>query len=190
MDELSARPAKVRGMLYPLVVDPDGIRDPRFIHCRSAPAFERRQHVLAVHGGSPPDISDYQSWYFGTYRRGFRCQYFEIWTAIDDRFYMYEMYRAYLTLSRIFSRPPSEKKLLALHCDPSLEDTEDHAFYKQGPHLHVDAAKYPLSHAHIALNRGHLQDVLASADSLSTEIGAAVRMLKEEILTLNWSAVA
>jgi hypothetical protein len=190
MDELSARPDKVRAMLYSLVVDPDSRRTPGFIHCQSAPAFDRRQHVLAVHDGLPTDVSDYQSWRFSTYRRGFRCQYFEIWTAVDDRFFVYELYKAYLTLSRIYSRPLREDKLLALHCDPSTEDSERHAFYKQGPHIHLDAAKYPLSRAHIALNRGHLPQVLASADSLSDEIGAAVTMLKEEVLTLSWPAVA
>jgi hypothetical protein len=52
----------------------------------------------------------------------------------------------------------------------------------------MDVAEYPLPHAHIALNRGHLEEILRSVDILSDAIAVAVTMLKEQVLELDWPA--
>lgn len=189
MDELSTRPATVKEILHPLVVDPDGKKPPKFIQCERAPSLARRQHILAVHGGGHTD-TNYQTWRFSTYRWDFWCKYYEIWVSVDERSFVYELNRAYFTLFQVFRRPPREENLLALHCDPIVEDADPHALYKQGPHLHMDFAEDPLPHAHIALNRSHLAEVLQSADSLSVAFAAAISMLKEQILELKWPAAA
>jgi hypothetical protein len=54
--------------------------------------------------------------------------------------------------------------------------------YKKGPHLHIKAAEDPLPHAHFALNLGHLNDVLASVESLSDAMKDGILMLREEVL--------
>lgn len=190
IDELSVRPNAVREMLHPLVAYPGGERGPGFIRCEKAKVFRRGQYVLGVHGGGVSDAADYPSWRFSTYRTDFRCRYYEVWEPTDGRHLTYALNRAYFTLFRVSSRPAREDTLLALHCDPIIEDTERHAAYKQGPHLHLDVAGDPLSHAHIALDRIHLAEILESVGSLSSALAAAVIMLKEQVLELGWPEVA
>jgi len=187
--ELSRRPTDVKQLLRPLVRNPDPRRSPGYIQCQRASIANRRLYVLAAHDGAIPN-SDYQDWRFSTYRRDFRCKYYEVWKSIDDRFFTYELNRAYFTLFRVYRAPLREDSLFALHSDPITGDTEPHAFYKQGPHLHMDFAEDPLPHAHIALNRSHLEDTLVSVESLSTALSVAVNMLREQVLTLHWPEFA
>lgn len=90
--------------------------------------------------------------------------------------------RAYLTIFRTDPTTRAEVEFLCLHCDPNESDNADHGIYKQGPHLHIRAAEDPIPHAHIALNRGHLEDVLTSAHNLSEAMELGVLMIKEEVL--------
>lgn len=180
------RATAVRELLQPLVTNPEANRTAGYIQCQKAATASRRNYVLAGHSGGVTSDIDYRSWRFSTYRRDFRCGYFEIWRPVDERSRVYELYRAYLTLFRVPRRQPEEDDLLALHCDPTIEDSEPHAFYKRGPHLHVISAGYPLSHAHFALNQGHLSDIMESIESLSAAFAVAINMLREQVLTLDW----
>jgi hypothetical protein len=90
--------------------------------------------------------------------------------------------RAYLSLFKTEPSTRTEIEFLCLHCDPNEPDDARHAIYKKGPHLHIQVAEEPIPHAHIALNRGHLDAVLNSPDSLTKAMGAAILMLREEIL--------
>ena len=185
---LGLRPQAVEKVLRPLVVEPSGTRAPGYVQCERVRASARRMYILAAHSGVNPS-SDYRSWRLSTYRRDFRCGYFEIWKPADERNREYYLDRAYLTLFRVPLGLPQEDDLIALHCDPIIEDTEPHAPYKQGPHLHMVFADDPLQHAHLALNRSHLGEILESIDTLSNALAIAVNMLKEEILELDWPDV-
>ena len=187
--ELSGRPTDIEGLLRPLLVNPDSRRSPGYLQCQRASIASRRHYVLAVHDGAAPN-SDYHDWRFSTYRRDFRCRYYEVWESIDNQFFRYELNRAYFNLFRIYRISLREDSLFALHCDPVVKDTEPHALYKQGPHLHMDFAEDPLPHAHIALNRSHLEDTLGSVESLSKALATAVNMFKEQVLRLPWPEVA
>ncbi len=179
------RATVVRELLQPLVTSPDANRSTGYIQCQKATTANRRRYILAGHSGVTPG-THYQDWRFSTYRRDFRCAYHEIWESADERLRIYELYRAYFTLFRVPRRQPKEDDLLALHCDPMIKDSDPHAFYKRGPHLHVIFAGYPLSRAHFALNQVYLSDILESIESLSFALAVAINMLKEQVLTLDW----
>ena len=138
-----------------------------------------RVWVLGAHDGSPP-VGSYREWRFATSHPDFRGNYYEIWTLTDTR--RLHLRAAYLTLYRVVRGPvPSEIEFLALHCDP-LEPDDDVGVYKRGPHLHVSSAENPIPQAHLALNRGHLNQVLQTIGSLTSALEQAVRMLREEVL--------
>ena len=116
--------------------------------------------------------------------------YFEIWNPEDTSRRSWSLYRAYFSLYRVKRATRFEDENLAIHCDPEEADTAPHALYKQGPHLHVTAGSYPLPHAHFALNRGHLVDVLRDAPSLFDALGGAFIMVADEVLSLAWQDAA
>lgn len=185
VSRLTRRATAVRELLLPLVTNPDD-ESVGYIQCQKARTASRRNFVLAGHSGVSPDV-DYRDWRISTYRRDFRCRYYEIWEPADERFQTYKLYRAYLTLFRIPRRQPTEDDLIALHCDPTIDESEPHALYKRGPHLHMSFAGHPYSHAHLALNQGHLTDTLKDIESLSNALATSIGMLKEQILELDWS---
>ena len=106
--------------------------------------------------------------------------YFELWRGYGSNSWYLD--RAYLSVFQVDPSTHTEVEIVCLHCDPNEPDHAEHALYKKGPHLHVRTADYPVSRAHIALNRGHLDAVLSSVDSLSEAMGLAVAMLKDEIM--------
>jgi hypothetical protein len=170
--QLHSRGQQIRQLLQPLTKWPGG---PAW-----KPKILPRKYIIGTHDGSPSK-SDYHSWSFATFVPNFRGAYYEIWIELDDG--AWHLDRAYLTIYRINQGMPTEmQEFLALHCDPREPDDTAHAIYKQGPHLHIQDAADPIPHAHIALNRGHLEEVLSCVESLSEAIGLAVLMLKEEIL--------
>jgi hypothetical protein len=185
---LSVRSAVIEEVMRPFTIDDSGkgLRD--VLRCERATAATRRQFVLGVHQGAPPLA--YRDWRFSTYRREFRCNYFEIWEPLGERSDRYVMNRAYFTLFRVSGRPLKEYDVVALHADPILGDDEAHVLYKRGPHLHVISAGDPLSHAHIALNKGHLEETLSTIENLSDAIASAVLMIREQIVALTWPIAA
>src|SRR5207247_322532 len=108
--------------------------------------------------------------------------YFEVWHRSDSDVLI--LHQAYLHIYRTNMLDIDEEEILCLHCDPDLPDNERHAQYRQGPHLHVRKAVDPIPHAHLALtlHREHLEQTLASADSLTQTLMLAVEMLSREIL--------
>lgn len=169
--ELNSRGNQIRHLLEPLS------------RLKEGPACQlistQGVYIIGAHDGSPSK-SHYRDWRFPTFVPYFRGMYFECWKKYNDEFGYLD--RAYLTIFRINPSTREEVEFLCLHCDPNEPDNADHALYKQGPHLHIQAADDPIPHAHIALNRGHLEEVLNSVDSLSEAISWAVLMLKQEIL--------
>jgi len=161
------------------------------------PAWQPRsgssEFVIGTHDGSPSG-SDYREWTFATIRPDVRAQYYERWLKFEDRGReQWYLERAYLHFYKV--KPASRELLefLCLHCDPaaaageSENETqrvrlEKQAHYKRHPHLHVIAAETPFPHAHIALQVGFLDAVLASTESLTKAIGYAVQLIRDEIL--------
>jgi hypothetical protein len=76
----------------------------------------------------------------------------------------------------------TEYELLALHCDPEEPDGE-RAVYKRGPHVHISIAEPPVKDAHIALARGHLDEVLANVGSLMEALNWCIIMIRDELLS-------
>ncbi|HEY0556722.1 MAG TPA: hypothetical protein VGG20_20870 [Thermoanaerobaculia bacterium] len=115
--------------------------------------------------------------------------YFEAWKSVEDSG-LWTLFQAYFSLYQTVRSAHSEREILAIHCDPLEEARAPHALYKQGPHLHVKLAEDPIPHAHFALNRGHLPDVLSSVGSISSAMEMALIMVREQVLDLDWSRVA
>lgn len=147
------------------------------------PAWEPRSpgagvFVLGVYDGGRPDgpVTD---WRFSTKTRRIRANYHEIWLPVPGETRMAHLERAYLTIYQTVS-PDQEVKLLALHCDPN--EHGDDAIYKRGPHIHVEAAQDPIPRAHIALAIGHLDNVLATASTLTEALNWSIVMIWDEVL--------
>ncbi len=173
IEKLAGRGNVIRTLLRPIAGTPGG---PAWNNKASATAF-----VIAAHDGGPP-TSPYQDWRFATIMPDFRGMYNERWLRTElDRKEIWYLDRAYLHLYETIERV-QESEYLCLHIDPNLPNDAPHWVYKRGPHLHISAAKHPIPRAHIALNRGHLDEVLRSVESLSRALELAVYMIKEEIL--------
>ncbi len=138
-----------------------------------------REYIIGVHTGSPAQ-SDYRSWRFPTFVDGIHAMYFELWR--QDSATTFYLYRAYLSVFRRLRTTDTEQELFSLHCDPNEPDNAAHAVYKQGPHLHLGTSQVPGPHAHIALNRCHLPQVLASVEAFTRAFHLAIVMIKEEVL--------
>jgi len=106
--------------------------------------------------------------------------YFEDWRIQTRNWFVLD--KAYLNL---YERTgTSEKEIVCLHCDPSLQPNADHARYKRGPHIHMSIAGFPYDSVHIALQGPDLAPVLKSTDSLHNALAWGVEMIRDEILVL------
>jgi hypothetical protein len=63
----------------------------------------------------------------------------------------YLMDRAYLHLYLRDHEGMEELQALSLHCDPSIEKTDEHYRYRRGPHFHIGGASPSIDHAHLSL---------------------------------------
>lgn len=174
IENLTHRGEHVRQLLQPIAKQSGG---PAW-----QPMSTVSEFIIGTHDGSPTR-SHYRDWRFATVLPNYRGMYFELWRpsgAKGEEFWY--LYQAYLSIYQIERSMQTETELLCLHCDPNEPDNAPHAIYKQGPHLHINVAANPIPHAHIALNRGHLKDVLSSVNDLTKALGLAVQMLREEIL--------
>lgn len=172
LDQLSSRGAEVSRVLRAIA---KGEKGPVW-----QPRSRRGEYIIGVHTGSPPQ-SDYRSWRFPTFVESIYGAYFELWR--EDSENTFYLNRAYLSLLRRPRSASTEQELLALHCDPNEPDDADHAVYKRGPHLHFGTSEIPGPHAHIALNRCHLSEVLHSVETFTNAFRLAVVMIKEEVLS-------
>ena len=148
--------------------------------------------TLTTFSGLQPVTPLVAQWRFTTYVPSLLGEYYERWRPVDEKRKRYFLDRAYLHLymtTRVDGQP-TEKQMLALHCDPNEPDEPDnwagpvHARYKRGPHLHISVAEHPIPHSHIALNACHLDSVLHSVESLSEAMQRAVQMLDHQVLKL------
>ena len=176
---LSRRGQKINVMLRPLSKQKgSGLATKRLT---SATAVT----IAAYTGGAgekPTSTIDtnYRAWRFTTFVPRFRGMYFERWESKGSS---WVLHRAYFTLWKTISSVGEiEKEYLCLHCDPSISNSEAHAKYKQGPHLHIKIAEPEFPNAHIALAFGHLDTVLQSADNLFKAMHWSIEMIKQEVL--------
>lgn len=171
VDALSSRGQVVRQILKEISSKPTG---PAW-----KPRSTGREYIIGAHSGSPTQ-SDYRSWRFPTIVTEINAMYFELWkiTSRENAF----LDRAYLSLYRKGVNFDPEDEILALHCDPNEPDIAEHAVYKQGPHLHLIKPEFPGPHAHIALNRCHLPEVLHSVESFTSAFHSAVVMIRDQVL--------
>ncbi len=172
--KLPSRGDEIRKLLQPIAKHEDG---PAW-----QPIASSREYIIGTHDGSPSQ-SNYRDWRFSTYVPQIHASYFEFWkkTFVDKKEIWY-LDRAYLHIYRINLLTRGEEEFLALHCDPNESQEAEHVLYKRGPHLHIKVAQKPIPHAHIALNLGHLKEVLGSVEALSKAMKMGVQMLREEIL--------
>jgi hypothetical protein len=151
--------------------------------CRQSKGSNRREFIIGAYDGSQP-AGGYTSWRFGTVAAKYQAMYYEIWLQDRTQIDLWSLERAYLHIYRIdpMKREDPETEYVLLHCDPNEPSSAAHGIYKQGPHLHVQAAPDPLRHAHVALNLGHLRDILTDAQSFTKAFKLSVTMLREEVL--------
>ncbi len=168
---LIGRIQKIQKLLRPL--SKDSSVGPALKHVSGG-----RSYILAAHDGSPP-TSNYRDWRFRTFVSDFRAMYFEEWVSSRNRHWYLE--KAYLNIYKIDLPTRYEREYLCLHCDPNEPDNSSCAVYKKGPHLHISIAA-DLSHAHIALNKGHLEEVLNSVDSLTKALDSGICLIVDEVL--------
>lgn len=171
-EELYHRENRIRQMLNPLTLHP------------SNPACRVQSQIGGVvlfgaydgsyRGGLARD------WRFATIAGRVYANYYERWIAIPGTRGSLCLSQAYLTIYQKESST-DEEELLALHCDPEEPDGES-SIYKRGPHLHISIAGPPIGDAHIALARGHLDDVLANATNLMEALSWSIVMIRDEVL--------
>jgi hypothetical protein len=170
--DVAKRWNKVPRMLAPIAAANKGPR------CR---VFSRAAGlvVVAAYEGNQSG-QDYDRWRFKVRKAHVWGQYYELWKRVGAPESDLFLDRAYLHLIRI-DRDGTERKLLALHCDPEWSDPVD-LKYKRGPHVHVQCAQDPVPHAHLALAAEHLRHVLVNIDTLSEAFGRGVELLNTEII--------
>jgi hypothetical protein len=171
--DLIKRESKLRLLLEPISTHNSGPASKR--------VSRKGEIIFGLYDGSFSDI-DYRDWRFDTYKKQYSGMYFEKWCYAEESEKNWYLERAYLSLFKIEKYPPTEKEYVALHCDPFEPKESKHFFYKVGPHIHIIQAEQPLPHAHIPLNRCHLDEVLNSIDDLSRALEKGIEMLKEQIL--------
>jgi hypothetical protein len=119
-------------------------------------------------------------------------QYFEIWKPIDKGTHVIlSQCCLHLFLTDVATK--TLKPLVFLHCDPTFgsdfsdeerknEQKMRQCRHKQGPHIHIELAPYPIPRCHFPLNLGHLDGVLASVADLTMAMSAAAEILHYEVL--------
>ena len=116
--------------------------------------------------------------------------YFEIWAPEQKGKYA-RLQRCYLHMYVRIRKSESLKPLMFLHSDPDFELSDNsqadeqlrhQCRHKQGPHLHVEIADYPLQKCHFPLNLGHLDSVLCSVTALTSAMSETVEIIRYEVL--------
>jgi len=122
--------------------------------------------------------SNFKSWRFKTSANGISANYFEIWNSLESNKYFLERSYLHLFLDENFK----EIEYIFLHSDASEPDNTEHSTYKQSIHLHVEAARYPIPKAHIALYNGRHIEILSSLSSFNKALKESIIMIKSQII--------
>ncbi len=130
--------------------------------------------VFGAFGGSNPQSTNHQDWFFKTQKTGFNASYFEAWKDNGSNF---TLEKAYFKL--MLNEDNVNHELLSLHIDP----LENECRYKQGPHLHIKTNNDLISKAHISLNLSDMTEVVNSYDKFNNAYKNALLMINEEIIT-------
>ena len=123
----------------------------------------------------------YREWRFPTRAATLPASYNERWIEVA-RGNKLRFDQAYMQLYKEPKTGFGQVRVLAIDCDPFVPESEEHAEFRRGPHLHVKCAPHPISRAHFALTHDLVDRVLESLDSATAAISAAVHMLNEEVL--------
>jgi len=174
VEQLETRIGTVQKLLKPLVGGKHAVPC-CFVANPSVPG-----RILSGHPGGSGH-TDHRALWFPTFIKTVQCQYFEIWLPSDGE-KRWELERAYLSISRVIRQLGKREDILCVHCDPLTKDSDPLASYRKGPHLHVMLAQAPLPRAHFPLNACHLQQVLASVESLTNAMQSAIGIVCHEVI--------
>jgi len=166
------RETNIRKMLRPLTLHPSNPA------CSRSPLFGGDIAIGAYDGSLRGGVI--RDWRFSTRAAQISANYYEIWKQLTGKPGRFYLYQAYLTLFEKLG-PTNEKELIALQCDPQ-EYKIAPTIYKKGPHIHVSAAFAPIDKAHIALNLGHLDEVIVNVDNLMEALKRSIEMIRDEIV--------
>ena len=150
------------------------------------PAIDRAPRyggiAYAAHGGSP--AADIRQWRFRTCHPSFAASYLETWIPTDRALRHYFLRSASLAIYRALPSRHGEAEFVALHCEPNEPSTASGSayIYKRSPHLHIEAAEFPIPKSHISLAHPFLDTILQSEASLFVVLRLAIEMLRDEVL--------
>lgn len=176
-DQLYSRGVSIRRLLRPISKVTNG---PAWQIANSPGGI-----AIGTYDGTYPG-GQYRDWRFGVsvpdsdHAPLIQGMYFELWRRIPEEINIWALGRGYLSIYKV-DHSKGEQELICLHCDPEEID-EVVMKYKKGPHLHIKAAEEPIPQSHIALARGHLDQVLANAESLTEAMAWSIEMIRDEIL--------
>jgi len=175
-NELTSRIPTVQALLSPLR------KQGKPVGCGFDRGLYQGSKVLGAHDALGAGVT-YKDWLFRSYVHSIFCQYFEIWQPFQGGKSVC-LSRAYLSLHSLDrdGLSTTRREILSVHCDPQMDLDKLPSRYKCGPHLHVKATESRISRCHFPLNLGHLDAVLASAESLTDAIGDAIEVVTNEVL--------
>lgn len=106
--------------------------------------------------------------------------YFEVWipTTVNLQF---SLSKLYLHLDEP-DQDATDRELLAMHCDPAVDQADRQFRYKRGPHFHVSGHRPNFHKAHIAACLTNLDVVCRDLDSLTDAVAQMIEMIGDEML--------
>jgi|SRR5215510_923567 len=107
--------------------------------------------------------------------------YFEVWLAQKGGV-QFLLDKAYMHLDIPFADGTGDEEVLALHCDPTIAETDPSYTYKRGPHLHISGNKRDISRAHIALCLSDIERSCHNYDAFSKVFAEIILMIDHELL--------
>lgn len=188
LSNVASRVSTIRGLLAPLCLP--GAQ----VAAKTVPG-PAGTIAIGAYSGSQPSDTDYRGWHFNTFVPRITGTYFELWRKADAKGRFMFMDQAYLHL-HFRRRDLSKRELILLHCDPNAPPDPvvrqpvapdaplRHSEYKRALHVHVSLAAFPLSHAHVDLQRGSDPTGFMAVDELGAAQVRAVELLREQVLRL------
>ncbi len=148
----------------------------RAVPIRTIPLIGQSAIVI---GACDQASEQHRDWRFTTFSDRLLAQYFEEWEKVAGS----EQFRLCQACFHIYDleKQSASGEIIAIHTEPRITALDRLSRYKFGPHLHLEAAGYPLSKAHFPLNLGHLDAVMTSIDSLTLALKAAVEIVQSEV---------
>jgi hypothetical protein len=130
-------------------------------------------------GTIPQAILDVDLIRIPTKVRGVFLNYYELWLSQSNG--NYDLDRTYLHLNLKRSSDETERQILCLHCDVTLQVSSTVSPFKLGPHLHVGGANPDISKAHIGICINDANKGGSTVESLTKTLSLAVSMISLEI---------